>query len=197
MKPTPITRKLRSRGLALLAAALALVIVAAAIEATSAQAPPSPASDQTAPTASTAPQPGTTPTPDGSSASRSLPLTSTVAQGTVSPSRQFAYYQFQYPGDQSPVWITITFDPGDPITVNASGFNVYRPDGIMDTSGNLGAPPGLPQSPPNSKTIPFKSQQAGVFTIQVYTYSPNTRVGYTLSVIGLPLPTPTPTKTGL
>jgi hypothetical protein len=83
------------------------------------------------------------------------------------PSGQFAYYKFEYPGDESTLTIEMEIFPDQHNVLLNAGFNVYGPE-----SGALylrGTP--LHQHRPNV-TGDFRGVHAGTYIVQVYNYDP-------------------------
>jgi len=101
----------------------------------------------------------------------------------------FAYYTVNYPGDESVVTLEMRYNPADPVTTSAVGFNVYGVNGhyigpgmqVADTGGD-----GLLQ-------LEYADTTAATWLIQVYNYLPDVSIGYTLMAEGLPVTTATTT----
>jgi hypothetical protein len=94
----------------------------------------------------------------------------------------FAYYAINYPGDGSVVTIELRYNPADPVTSSAVGFNVYGANGfdigqgqkIADTGGD-----GVLQ-------LAYSDSNAATWLVQVYNYLPDVSIAYTIMAEGLP-----------
>lgn len=114
------------------------------------------------------------------------PYTSTMS-GTLNPRGDTRNFTFNYPGDNSIIWVEMSLAPADPISMNYAGCAIYAPGGGAPVgTARPGAPPGQYFST-QGKVLPFSSAVAGSFTLQVYNYSPTNAVKYVVSTLGVTL----------
>jgi hypothetical protein len=97
----------------------------------------------------------------------------------------FAYYSIDYPGDGRIITMELDLAPGDPVAMNAAGFNVYGPQGYFIGSGY--------KSPDKAdrKELEWSDYNPAPWLIQVYNYLDNVPVAFKLKLSGLPGPQPT------
>jgi len=100
----------------------------------------------------------------------------------------FAYYSIDYPGDGRIITIELDMAPGDPVVMQAAGFNVYGPNAYY--IGN-----GYPAfGKPDRKMLRWADHNPAPWLIQVYNYLHDVPVNFHLRLEGLPDPEPTPTR---
>jgi len=99
-------------------------------------------------------------------------------------SGSYAYFRFPYPGDQTPVTVTVSFLPGDRFYRTAFGFRVYGWNGYL-----LGE--GTSISQPGTKQVTIRDPLAVDALIVIYNYHFKAGAQYRVSVSGLPEETPT------
>jgi hypothetical protein len=92
----------------------------------------------------------------------------------------FAYYRFDYPGGGRVVSINMQVEPDLPTVLQNAGFRVYGPQRGR-TYLTSGLQPGLV---PNV-TGDLVSQDAGVYVVQVYNYTPTVPIAFSIWVNGL------------
>ncbi len=91
----------------------------------------------------------------------------------------FAFYSFIYPGDNKAVTFEVNFAPGDTVTADRDGFNIYGP-----TMGILYAKSAITGTTPSHRAI-LQSSEPGIYLLQLYNYS-QVRVAYEARVKNLP-----------
>jgi hypothetical protein len=139
----------------------------------------------TAPSA-LAPASGPTPAPTAVSGPGLTPATaghlpsSLSASGTITGSGggSYQYYTFTYPGSGQTGIVNLTVSPGDPLTSNAVGINLYQGSSRLASMNAVGPSPGV-----NSAT--FSSATAGPVLVQVYNFRPNQPATYSFTITGL------------
>ena len=85
----------------------------------------------------------------------------------------YAYYQFEYPGDNSKVNLKMTLDLDAPGMAEGVSFVVYGPTGQVAR--------GRPTNKPGEREDSFSSGAAGTYLIQVYNYLDGITVNYTIA----------------
>lgn len=96
----------------------------------------------------------------------------------------FNYYRItDQPGDGSTITLSLGYYPYDAITANSVGLNLYAPSGAL-----LGTVSGTTQNPVFNlnncnrwATLVYTSRSTDPILVQVYNYTPNIAVGYTLT----------------
>jgi hypothetical protein len=140
--------------------------------------PVAPAAPAVAPAAATPATQGAA----GDAPERAAPLVGT-GNGQLAGGQggHFGYYKFTYPGDQRRVTVGMSISPNDPAILQYAGFKVYGPSGHEYLSVT-----GLKDANP-SASGDFTSTEPGIYTIQVFNYTPNpeTTVTYSINVSGL------------
>jgi uncharacterized surface protein with fasciclin (FAS1) repeats len=132
---------------------------------------------------------------------RALAVTSDPAQAEVlipertvtgtlagSPAGDFHYYAIPYPGNGNVVTIRMLYTPGDPVTREVAGFNVYAPNGFLIGSGLLDGG----EEKAAGRILRYADTTPATWLVQVYNYSPVQAIDYRLTFEGLPVPAPTP-----
>jgi hypothetical protein len=120
---------------------------------------------------------------------------------TGSSSGAFATYEFNYPGNSSPVTFVLTVDQANALRgftgitqqiyhtpSSAAGVNIYQNGVLMVTST---------QSSANTATAVFSSAIGGPVTVQVYDYYTPTPINFNLTPTGLPAQAATTTTTSV
>jgi hypothetical protein len=99
------------------------------------------------------------------------------------PAGAFSVYKIAYPGGTD-VDITLTYQPSDPVTSSAFGFNVYGDGGYQGqgvANGELGA-----------LKLNYRADDPSTLLVQVYNYLDGAPVAYQLVTSGLPEATSAP-----
>ncbi len=97
----------------------------------------------------------------------------------------FAYYEVEYPGSETPVSVRVTFIPGEAMYQTAFGFKVYGVNGFL-----LGE--STPVQEAGTQELVIRDPLAVTALIVVHNYDWRTGAQYRISVSGLPEVTPTP-----
>jgi hypothetical protein len=106
-----------------------------------------------------------------------------AGRGTIAGSSAgaFAYFGFDYQGNNEKVGITLGVEPGYSSVANGVGFNVYRGSDLvassMVTSGRT--------SGDAVAWVQLANDTAGYYVVQVLNYIPGVTVNYTLRTVGL------------
>jgi hypothetical protein len=122
--------------------------------------------------------------PAASSPGTAMPLSTastTVIQGDNAGA--FSFYRFDYPGQDIPGTLTITYRPSDPVTANAVGVNLYQGGALLASSTGVSSTPG-------TVTVDFSSATAGPVLVQVYNYLTGEPVSFQLALSPLAAPAP-------
>ena len=93
----------------------------------------------------------------------------------------FAYYSFNYQGNNERVGVVLSFTPGLSTTGTGIGFNIYGPDGYVSSSiagAGRNANEGV-------EYAHLQSDRAGYYAVQVFNYVPGINSDYTVRVVGL------------
>jgi len=125
-------------------------------------------------------------TEDGTSPGTALPLSSKATIGlTGSPAGAFRYLQFNYPGNGSVGSITLNFSPPDPATANAVGLDLWQDGAMIGTMNGVSSTPG-------TNTLSFSSSVGGPILVQVFNYTNQEGVDFTVDLSGVSQPSPAP-----
>ena len=93
----------------------------------------------------------------------------------------FAYYSFNYQGNNERVGIVLSFTPGLNRVGTGIGFNIYGPDGFVSSSiGGAGR-----NADESVQYAHLQSDRAGYYAVQVFNYVPGVDGEYTVRVVGL------------
>jgi hypothetical protein len=92
------------------------------------------------------------------------------------PRGQFAYYKFEYPGDESTYTVDLHIFPDRYDLLQHAGFNLYGPDPTK-----LYGKGGPQHTHRPNVSGDFSSVDPGIYTIQVYNYDPSIPIDFEIS----------------